>query len=108
MQLSVHTTTANEHDSKGLAPCLESQDEEFAVTSCFTDKGYQVPDNEKFQQNPIKKRKVKNRIMHKAHKNKPLTELQKQFNRLISKKRWVVERNLAVCGDGLIAGWHAT
>jgi len=30
--------------------------------------------------------------MHKAHKNRPLTELQKKFNRLISKKRWVVER----------------
>jgi IS5 family transposase len=30
--------------------------------------------------------------MHKAHKNRPLTELQKQFNRLISKKRWVIER----------------
>jgi len=30
--------------------------------------------------------------MHKSHKNRPLTELQKKFNRLISKKRWVVER----------------
>ena len=94
MQLSVHTTTANEHDSKGLKPCLESQDEEHAVTSCFTDKGYQVPDNVKLLKKPVKSRKVKNRIMHKAYKNKPLTEWQKQYNRLISKKRWVVERTL--------------
>jgi len=92
MQLSVHTTTANEHDSKGLAPCLANQDEELAITSCYTDKGYQVPDNVEFLQSPVKNRKVKNRIMHKAHKNRPLTELQKKFNRLISKKRWVVER----------------
>ena len=26
IQLSVHTTTANEHDSKGLKPCLENQE----------------------------------------------------------------------------------
>jgi IS5 family transposase len=88
MQLSVHTTTANEHDSKGLRPCLENQDEYLAVSSCYADKGYQVPDNEDF----LKKRNVKNRILHKAHRNKPLTHWQKEYNRLISKKRWVVER----------------
>jgi len=92
MQLSVHTTTANEHYSKCLAPCLANQDEELAITSCYTDKGYQVPDNVEFLQSTVKNRKVKNRIMHKAHKNRPLTKLQKQYNRLISKKRWVVER----------------
>jgi len=92
MQLSVHTTTANEHDSKGLKPCLENQDEALAVSSCYTDKGYQVPDNVSLLQQPVKNRKVKNRIQHKAYKNKPLTEWQKKYNRLISKKRWVVER----------------
>jgi IS5 family transposase len=92
MQLSVHTTTANQHDSKGLKPCLENQDEEFAVSSCFTDKGYQVPDNVTLLQSPVKNRKVKNRIQHKSYKNRPLTEWQKKYNRLISKKRWVVER----------------
>jgi IS5 family transposase len=95
MQLSVHTTTANEHDSKGLKSCLENQDEEFAVTSCFTDKGYQVPDNVALFKKPVKNRKVKNRIMHKAYKNRPLTDWQKRFNRLISKKRWIVERTFA-------------
>jgi IS5 family transposase len=88
MQLSVHTTTANEHDSKGLKPCLENQDEALAVTSCFSDKGYQVPDNAVL----LKERKIKNRIQHKAYKNRPLTVWQKEYNRLISKKRWVVER----------------
>jgi len=92
MQLSVHTTTANEHDSKGLKPCLENQDEKLAITACYTDKGYQVPDNVDFLKFPVKKRKVKNRIQHKAYRNKPLTQWQKEYNRLISKKRWVVER----------------
>jgi IS5 family transposase len=92
MQLSVHTTTANEHDSKGLKPCLENQDEELAVTACFTDKGYQVPDNVTLLESAVKNRKVKNRIQHKAYKNSPLTPWQKKYNRLISKKRWVVER----------------
>jgi IS5 family transposase len=92
MQLSVHTTTANEHDSKGLKPCLANQDAELAITSCYTDKGYQVPDNITLLKSPIKKQKVKNRIMHKGYKNRPLTDWQKKYNRLISKKRWVVER----------------
>jgi len=94
MQLSVHTTTANEHDSKGLKPCLENQDEELAITECLTDKGYQVPDNVELLKLPIKSKKVKNRIQHKAYKNRPLTEWQKKYNRLISKKRWIVERTL--------------
>jgi len=92
MQLSVHTTTANEHDSKGLKPCLENQDEELSISACYADKGYQVPDNVALLQSPIKSRKVKNRIQHKAYRNRPLTHWQKSYNRLISKKRWVVER----------------
>ncbi|MDR2585554.1 MAG: IS5 family transposase, partial [Prevotellaceae bacterium] len=92
IQLSVHTTPANEHDSKGLKPCLENQDEALAVTSCYTDKGYQVPANVTLLQLPVKNHKVKNRIQHKAYRNRPLTEWQKEYNRLISKKRWVVER----------------
>jgi IS5 family transposase len=92
MQLSVHTTTANEHDSKGLRPCLENQDEDLAITSCYADKGYQVPDNVTLLGSPVKNRKVKNRIQHKAYRNRPLTRWQKEYNRLISNKRWVVER----------------
>ena len=41
---------------------------------------------------PVKKIKVKNRIQHKAYRNNPLTNWQKEYNRLISKNRWVVER----------------
>jgi len=92
LQLSVHTTTANEHDSKGLRPCLENQDEELAVMSCYTDKGYQVPDNVILLETAIKNRKVKNRIQQKGYRNKPLSYWQKRYNKIISKTRWVVER----------------
>jgi len=92
IQLSVHTTTANEHDSKGLQPCLENQDEALAISSCYADKGYQVPDNVEMLKTPVKNIKVKNRIQHKAYRNKPLTHWQKKYNHLVSKKRWVVER----------------
>ena len=88
LQLSVHTVPANEHDSKGLSECIENQDSALSVKSCFGDKGYQVPDNIKY----LKGRRIKNRIMRKAVRNNPLSEREKQFNRLISKKRWVVER----------------
>jgi len=54
--------------------------------------GYQVPDDVTLLKSFVKNRKVKNRIQHKAYKNRPLTEWQKKYNRLISKKRWVVER----------------
>ena len=73
MQLSVHTTTANEHDSQGLQPCLENRDEALAVTSCYTNKGYQVPDNASLLQLPVKNRKVKNCIQHQAYRNRPFT-----------------------------------
>jgi len=114
MPLSVHTTTANEHDSKGLKPVLENQDEALAVTACFTDKGYQVPDNVTLLQSPVKNRKVKNRIQHKAYKNRPLTDWQKTYNRLISKKRWVVERTFGgmrrwfACGVARYVGLSKT
>ena len=88
LQLSVHTVPANEHDSKGLPSCMENQDSALSVKSCFGDKGYQVPDNVKY----LKGKKIKNRIMRKAVRNKPLREIEKLFNKLISKKRWVVER----------------
>jgi IS5 family transposase len=44
---------------------------------------------------PVKGQKVKNRLQHKAYKNRPLSQRQKQYNRLISKKRWVVECTFA-------------
>jgi IS5 family transposase len=37
-------------------------------------------------------KKVKNRLVHKAYRNRPLSHWQIVFNKLASKTRWVVER----------------
>ncbi len=86
--LAVHTTAANEHDSKGLIPLLEKLDNKHLAAGVFTDKGYSSQANKAY----IKSRKSKDRIQRKAQKNKPLSQWEKTFNRLISKTRWVVER----------------
>ena len=54
----------------------------------LTDKGYKVAKNDEY----LKKEKIKNRIQHKAYRNRPLTHWQIQFNKLISKQRYKVER----------------
>lgn len=84
---AVHTTTANEHDSRGLEPVLKKVPKK-KKEGVFTDKGFKVPDNDEY----LKKSGIKNRIQHKAYRNKPLTRWQTTFNKLISKERWVVER----------------
>ena len=88
MILGVHTTTANEHDSKGLSPLLDKLAGEDLKGGVFADKGYKVPENDGL----LKEKKVKNRLMHKAYRNRPLTRWQVVFNKLVSKTRWVVER----------------
>lgn len=91
MILAVHTTTANEHDSKGLKPLLKKIAKRHKQKGISTDKGYKVPDNDKL----LKLENIKNRIQHKAYRNKPLTKWEKLFNKLISKTRYVVERTFA-------------
>lgn len=83
----VHTTTANEHDSHGLEPVLNKVPKA-KKKEVLTDKGYKVPKNDEY----LKTEKIKNRIQHKAYRNRPLTYWQLQFNKLISKQRYKVER----------------
>ena len=84
---AVHTTTVSEHESQGLKSVLEKVPVE-KRQEVFADKGYKVPDNDLL----LKKARVKNRIQHKAYRNRPLSKWEKHFNKLISKQRWVVER----------------
>jgi len=84
---AVHTTTASEHDSKGMTAVLEKVPDQ-KKESVFTDKGFKVPENDQY----LKEHKIKNRIQHKAYRNNPLTYWQKRFNKLVSKQRYVVER----------------
>ena len=88
MILGVHTTTANEHDSKGLEPLLKKIPKRHKEKGVWTDKGYKVPNNDKL----LKDENIKNRIQHKAYRNRPLTYWEKIFNKLISRTRYVVER----------------
>lgn len=85
---AVHTTTANEHDSRGLKPLLKKVPKKNLKKGVFADKGYKVPANDEY----LEQNKIKNRIQHKAYKNRPLTEWQLKFNKLISKNRYKVER----------------
>lgn len=85
---AVHTTTANEHDSKGLKPLIKKTPNKKIKKGVFADKGYKVPVNDEF----LEKKKIKNRIQHKAYRNRPLTQWQTKFNKLISTERYKVER----------------
>jgi len=87
MVLGVHTTKANEHDSKGLEPLIKTIPKS-QRKKVMADKGYKSQDNDEM----LKREGSKSRIMHKAYRNKPLTHWQKRYNKLISKVRWVVER----------------
>lgn len=52
------------------------------------DKGYQSDKNNQL----LRGKKLKNHILKKAKKNKPLTEREKIFNKLVGKTRFKVER----------------
>lgn len=86
--IGVHTTTANEHDSKGLKPLLDKIPKRHKKQGVYADKGYKVPANDEL----LKEHNIKNRLMNKAYRNRPLTHWQRLFNKLISQTRWVVER----------------
>ena len=52
------------------------------------DKGYQSKKNAAL----LKQRKLKNHMLKKAYRNKPLTKWEQRFNKLIGKTRFKVER----------------
>ncbi|CAG0911121.1 unnamed protein product, partial [Cyprideis torosa] len=87
MVLGVHTTAANEHDSKGLEPLIKKTPKKYRK-QVMADKGYKSKANDEV----LKANGSKSRIMHKAYRNKPLSQWQKLYNKTISKSRWVVER----------------
>lgn len=87
--LGVHTTTASLNEISNLEDVLESVN--IALPEYIplkADKGYQSKKNSQI----LKKRKLKNHILKKAYKNKPLTNWEKKFNKLVGKTRFKVER----------------
>lgn len=85
--LAIHTTAANESDTKHLQTVLDK----VAIapqTPVLTDKGYRSEANKNY----LQQRKLKSRIQHKSVKNKKLDDRAKAVNKSISKIRYVVER----------------
>jgi len=85
--LGVITTSANESDITHLEDVLNLVNPNEG-TWVKADKGYKSSYND----DVISSKKLKNHIMRKALKNKPLTNNEVKFNKLISKVRYKVER----------------
>ena len=85
--LGIHTTAANESDVKNLKTALDKVVLK-SRTPVFADKGYVSAENNA----TLIDKKLKNRILSKALKNKPLNELEKQINKKISQTRYKIER----------------
>lgn len=86
--LAVHTTAANESDTKHLKPTLDK----LTIppnTKVYCDKGYASEENNEL----LRIKKLKNNILYKARKGKPLSELQKRINKTISQTRYKIERS---------------
>lgn len=85
--LGVVTTKASVNEIGNLSEVLDAADlpEDIALKA---DKGYQSEKNAQL----LKDRKLKNHILKKAKKNKPLSCWEKRFNKLVGKTRFKVER----------------
>ena len=87
--LGVLTTTASKNEIANLEEVLETVNVVLPKNIPLkADKGYQSKKNVAL----LKKRNLKNHILKKAIKNKPLTKWETRFNKLIGKTRFKVER----------------
>ena len=85
--LGVVTTKASTNEIANLEEVLDAADLPRNIP-LKADKGYQSAKNEELLRN----KKLKNHILKKAKKNKPLTHWEKKFNKLVGKTRFKVER----------------
>ena len=72
--LSVHTTPANEHDSKGLSQLIDKIPKG-QRKEVMGDKGYKSKSNDAF----LKSKGSKSRIMQKGYRNTPIKYLAKKI-----------------------------
>ncbi|AFU68588.1 transposase, ISPg1 family [Psychroflexus torquis ATCC 700755] len=87
--IGVLTTTASKNEIVNLEDVLETVNIDLPKDIPLkADKGYQSKKNAGL----LKKRNLKNHILRKAYKNKPLTRWERKFNKLIGKTRFKVER----------------
>lgn len=85
--LGVLTTKASTNEIANLEEVLDTADlpENIPLKA---DKGYKSVKNDQL----LDQRKLKNHILKKAKKNKPLTQWEKKFNKLVGATRFKVER----------------
>ncbi len=81
------TTPANVNEIANLEEVLATADLPENI-HIYADKGYRSAKNEDLLRN----KKLKSRILHKAKKGRPLTEREKLRNKLIGRTRYKVER----------------
>lgn len=85
--LGVVTTKASLHEATNLKQVLNAAKLPKGIP-LKADKGYQSQKNEEL----LRKRNLKNHILKKATKNNPLTHWQKEFNKIVGKTRYKIER----------------
>lgn len=84
---NVGRSPVNRNDLKELIPLLREEDLP-ADTPVYADKGYATEENRAF----LTLHHLRDCIMHKAYRNRPLSQAQHLFNRSISPIRSVIER----------------
>ena len=80
-------TAGNVHDSQVFESLLTDKEKE-----AFADSAYKSKERD----STLKNKRIGNRILERAYRNKPLTERQKHSNRLVSGTRSIVERVFGV------------
>jgi IS5 family transposase len=85
--LGVLTTKASTNEIANLEEVLDTADLPEGIP-LKADKGYQSNKNKQI----LKQRKLKNHILKKSLKNKPLTKWENRFNKLVGQTRFKVER----------------
>jgi transposase, IS5 family len=87
--IGAHTAPAHESEMNHFIPALEAAGIDSArAARVLTDKG----SSSKKHRDYLKARQIRCGIMHKAVKNRPLTERQKTANKLVAKRRYRVEQ----------------
>lgn len=82
----VHTAPANQSETTHFEAAVKSAD--FKPKRSYADKGFASAANRQH----LRGQGIKSAIMHKAQRNKPLTQRQRNANKAISKTRYIVEQ----------------
>lgn len=80
---TMEMTAGNVHDSQVFTELLSGDEE-----AVYADSAYASGKTDEW----LKENKIENGVLERAYRNKPLTQKQKQRNRLLSKTRYIVER----------------